>query len=130
MCLCLRQLIPLWQMVRAIINAFICPAHVSVISGAKIYEPLPKMYAAPVVVSGFEPIDVLQSILMIVRQKNEDRCEMEIQYSRSVTLEGNTKAQEIISKFMEPREHFRLRGIGDIPHSALGLREQYAAYDA
>jgi len=71
-----------------------------------------------------------QSILMIVRQKNEDRCEMEIQYSRSVTLEGNTKAQEIIEKFMEPREHFRWRGIGDIPHSALGLREEYAAYDA
>ena len=115
---------------QAKINAFIGPAHVSVISGAKIYQPLPKMYAAPVVVSGFEPIDVLQSILMIVRQKNEDRCEMEIQYSRSVTLEGNTKAQEMIAKFMEPREHFRWRGIGDIPHSALALREQYASYDA
>ena len=115
---------------QAKINAFIGPAHVSVISGAKIYQPLPKQYGAPVVVSGFEPIDVLQSILMIVRQKNEDRCEMEIQYSRSVTLDGNTKAQEMIAKFMEPREHFRWRGIGDIPHSALVLREQYANYDA
>ena len=81
-------------------------------------------------VSGFEPIDVLQSILMIVKQKNEERCEMEIQYTRSVTLEGNTKAQEMIEKFMEPREHFRWRGIGDIPHSALALREAYADYDA
>ena len=115
---------------QAKINAFIGPAHVSVISGAKIYEPLPKMYGAPVVVSGFEPIDVLESILMIVRQKNEARCKMEIQYSRSVTLEGNTKAQEMIAKFMEPREHFRWRGIGDIPDSALSLKEQYAMYDA
>jgi len=115
---------------QAKINAFIGPAHVSVISGAKIYQSLPQKYETPVVVSGFEPIDVLQSILMIVRQKNEDRCEMEIQYSRSVTLEGNIKAQEMIAKFMEAREHFRWRGIGDIPHSALVLREEYAAYDA
>lgn len=115
---------------QAKVNAFIGPAHVSVISGAKIYEPLPKKYGAPVVVSGFEPIDVLESILMIVRQKNEDRCEMEIQYTRSVTLEGNTKAQAMIEKYMEPREHFRWRGIGDIPHSALELRDHYAKYDA
>jgi hydrogenase expression/formation protein HypD len=115
---------------KAKINAFIGPAHVSVITGAKIYRSLPEKYHTPVVVSGFEPVDVLQSILMIVRQKNENRCEMEIQYTRSVTLEGNTKAQALIEKFMQPREHFRWRGIGDIPDSALELREKYAAYDA
>lgn len=115
---------------QAKINAFIGPAHVSVISGAKIYAPLPEKYGAPVVVSGFEPIDVLESILMIVQQVNEGRCEMEIQYTRSVTMEGNTKAQALIEKFMEPRDHFRWRGIGDIPHSALQLREEYAKYDA
>lgn len=115
---------------QAKINAFIGPAHVSVISGAKIYEPLPQKYGAPVVVSGFEPIDVLESILMIVRQKNEDLCEMQIQYTRSVTIEGNTRAQQMIAKFMEPREHFRWRGIGDIPYSALALREAYSKYDA
>ncbi len=115
---------------KAKINAFIGPAHVSVITGAKIYRSLPEKYHTPVVVSGFEPVDVLQSILMIVRQKNENRCEMEIQYTRSVTLEGNTKAQALIEKFMQPREHFRWRGIGDIPNSALELREEYAAYDA
>lgn len=115
---------------QAKINAFIGPAHVSVISGAKIYQPLPEKYHAPVVVSGFEPIDVLQSILMIIRQKNENRCEMEIQYTRSVTLQGNVKAQAMIEKFMEPREHFRWRGIGDIPYSALALNDKYAAYDA
>jgi hydrogenase expression/formation protein HypD len=112
------------------INAFIGPAHVSVISGAKIYEALPNKYHAPVVVSGFEPVDVLESILMIVRQKNEDRCEMQIQYTRSVTLEGNIKAQQLINKFMQPRKHFRWRGIGDIPNSALELKEAYAKYDA
>ncbi len=115
---------------KAKINAFIGPAHVSVITGAKIYRSLPEKYHTPVVVSGFEPVDVLQSILMIVRQKNENRCEMEIQYTRSVTLEGNTKAQALIEKFMQPRAHFRWRGIGDIPDSALELREEYAAYDA
>ena len=115
---------------KAKINAFIGPAHVSVITGAKIYRSLPEKYHTPVVVSGFEPVDVLQSILMIVRQKNENRCEMEIQYTRSVTLEGNTKAQAMIEKFMQPRAHFRWRGIGDIPDSALELREKYAAYDA
>jgi len=115
---------------QAKINAFIGPAHVSVISGAKIYQPLPEKYHTPVVVSGFEPIDVLQSILMIIRQKNEGRCEMQIQYTRSVTIQGNTKAQAMIEKFMEPREHFRWRGIGDIPYSALALKEKYTAYDA
>lgn len=115
---------------RAQINAFIGPAHVSVITGAKIYMSLPKKYATPVAVSGFEPVDVLESILMIIKQKNENRSDMEIQYKRSVTLEGNRKAQEMIEKFMEPREHFRWRGIGDIPDSALVLRDQYAAYDA
>jgi hydrogenase expression/formation protein HypD len=115
---------------QAKINAFIGPAHVSVISGAKIYQPLPLKYHTPVVVSGFEPIDVLESILMIVKQKNEDRCEMQIQYTRSVTQEGNIKAQEMISKYMEPREHFRWRGIGDIPNSALALKDIYSKYDA
>jgi len=115
---------------KAKINAFIGPAHVSVISGAKIYQPLPEKYHAPVVVSGFEPIDVLQSILMIIRQKNEGRCEMQIQYTRSVTMQGNIKAQAMIEKFMEAREHFRWRGIGDIPYSALALKEKYASYDA
>ena len=115
---------------KAKINAFIGPAHVSVITGAKIYRSLPEKYHTPVVVSGFEPVDVLQSILMIVGQKNENRCEMEIQYTRSVTLEGNTKAQALIEKFIQPREHFRWRGIGDIPDSALELSEKYAKYDA
>lgn len=111
------------------INAFIAPSHVSVISGAKIYLPLPEKYNTPVVVSGFEPVDVMQAILMIIKQKNNKQARVQIQYSRAVTLEGNTKAQEMIQHYMKPREHFRWRGIGDIPNSALELKEEYAHLD-
>lgn len=114
----------------AAINAFIGPSHVSVISGAKIYAPLPLRYKTPVVVSGFEPVDVLQGILMIVRQAVAKKAELEIEYTRSVTMEGNTKAQELIDTYLQPRGHFRWRGIGDIPDSALELREEYAYLDA
>ncbi|MEA1919851.1 MAG: hydrogenase formation protein HypD, partial [Campylobacterota bacterium] len=115
---------------QAKVNAFIGPSHVSVISGAKIYEPLPENYNTPVAVSGFEPVDVMQGILMIVKQKNENRAEVEIQYSRAVTLEGNVKAQTMIAHYMQPREHFRWRGIGDIPNSALALKPEFSHYDA
>ena len=107
------------------INAFIGPSHVSVITGSKIYEPLSAAYHTPIVVSGFEPVDVMEGILMMVRQKNEGRQEVEVEYTRSVTREGNLKAQALIEQYMEPREHFRWRGIGDIPDSALKLKDAY-----
>ena len=115
---------------RAQINAFIGPSHVSVITGAKIYAPLPQKYRTPVVVCGFEPVDVLQGILMMVRQINEGRAELEIEYTRAVTMEGNVKAQQLIDTYLRPRGHFRWRGIGDIPDSALELRPEYAHIDA
>jgi len=107
------------------IDAFIGPSHVSVISGSKIYEEFPRDYKKPVVVSGFEPVDVMQSISMLVKQFCEHRCELEIEYKRVVSYEGNIKAQELNDKFFERRDHFRWRGIGDIPNSALQLKEQY-----
>ena len=115
---------------KAQINAFIGPSHVSVISGAKIYKPLPGTYKTPVVVSGFEPVDVLQGILMIVRQQVQKRAELEIEYTRSVTMEGNTVAQKLIETYLQPRSHFRWRGIGDIPDSALEIRPEFAYLDA
>ncbi len=115
---------------KAQINAFIGPSHVSVISGAKIYQPLPDRYKTPVVVSGFEPVDVLQGILMIVRQQVQKRAELEIEYTRSVTMEGNTVAQKLIETYLQPRSHFRWRGIGDIPDSALEIRPEFAYLDA
>jgi len=112
------------------IDAFIGPAHVSVISGSKIYDEFPKKYNKPVVVSGFEPVDVMESIYMIVKQIVENRCELEVQYSRSVSQDGNIVAQKLNDKFFEKREHFRWRGIGDIPLSALKLKDEFSSYDA
>jgi hydrogenase expression/formation protein HypD len=112
------------------IDAFIGPSHVSVIAGAKIYRPFPERYGRPVVVSGFEPVDVMEGVLMIVRQFVQKRCELEIQYKRSVTMEGNLAAQRLIDKYFEKRGLFKWRGLGNIPDSALKLRDEYAQYDA
>lgn len=112
------------------VDAFIGPSHVSVISGAKIYADIPNRYATPIVVSGFEPVDILEAILMIVSQKLKKQSKLEVQYSRCVTYEGNVKAQELIKEYMQIREHFRWRGIGEIAHSALELKSNYAHLDA
>jgi hydrogenase expression/formation protein HypD len=112
------------------IDAFIGPSHVSVITGSKIYDEFARDYGKPVVVAGFEPVDIMQSVLMILEQINTGRCEVEIQYQRSVNHEGNTVAQKLNGHYFEKRDHFRWRGIGDIPKSALKLRDEYAQYDA
>ncbi|AGH82397.1 hydrogenase isoenzymes formation protein HypD [Psychromonas sp. CNPT3] len=120
---------------RAKINAFIGPSHVSVITGAKIYQHIADKYKLPVVVAGFEPVDVMQSILMLVElsiatDQHDVTPEMLIQYSRAVTLEGNLIAQSKINEVFELRDVFRWRGLGDIANSALKLREKYARFDA
>ena len=112
------------------IDAFLGPSHVSVITGSKIYEPIVRAFNAPIVVAGFEPVDVMESILKIVRQFNEGRCEVENQYTRAVSREGNVSAQKLIETYFEQRESFRWRGIGDIPRSALKLKDAYAHLDA
>ncbi len=112
------------------IDAFIGPAHVSVISGSKIYDEFASEYKKPVVVSGFEPVDVIHSVYMILCQINEDRCEVEVEYSRSVNYDGNLQAQELNDMFFEKRESFRWRGIGDIALSALRLKNEFAFLDA
>ena len=112
------------------IDAFIGPSHVSVISGSKIYDEFPKIYKKPVVVSGFEPLDVMESVLMIVKQFTQNRCELEVEYSRSVSFEGNITAQKLNDTYFETKESFRWRGLGDIPKSALKLRDQFAHLDA
>jgi len=112
------------------IDAFIGPSHVSVITGAKIYKEIVDKYKTPVVVAGFEPVDIMESIYMIIKQFKENRREVEIQYKRAVTWEGNKKAQELIDKYLEIRNSFRWRGIGDIPRSALKLKDEYAYLDA
>ena len=112
------------------IDAFIGPAHVSVISGSKIYDEFASEYKKPVVVSGFEPVDVIHSVYMILKQINENRCEIEVEYSRSVSHDGNLQAQKLNDMFFEKRESFRWRGIGDIASSALKLKDEFAYLDA
>jgi hydrogenase expression/formation protein HypD len=112
------------------IDGFLGPAHVSVVIGSRPYENFAIENRKPVVIAGFEPLDVMQSILMLVRQMNEGRAEVEIQYTRAVTRDGNVKAQQLMAEIFEPRPVFEWRGLGPVPNSALQIREAYARFDA
>jgi hydrogenase expression/formation protein HypD len=112
------------------LDGFIGPAHVSTVIGSKPYEYFAEEYAKPVVIAGFEPLDVLQAVLMLVRQINSGSAEVENEYIRAVTREGNLKAQEVISDVFELRTFFEWRGLGLVPYSALRIRKAYAQFDA
>lgn len=112
------------------IDGFIGPAHVSSIIGSQPYEFVAAEYQRPVVISGFEPLDLMQSSLMLVRQLNAGRHEVENEYSRVVSREGNLKAQALVAEVLEPRSGFEWRGLGEIPDSALQIRDEFAAFDA
>jgi hydrogenase expression/formation protein HypD len=112
------------------IDGFIGPAHVSVVIGSGPYEHFAQEYRKPVVIAGFEPLDVMQAILMLVRQVNEGRAEVENQFARAVTREGNLAAQRAVAEVFELRERFEWRGLGEVPYSALKIRARYAAFDA
>ncbi|MBI2400232.1 MAG: hydrogenase formation protein HypD [Deltaproteobacteria bacterium] len=111
------------------IDGFIAPGHVTAIIGAKAYGFLASDYKSPCVVAGFEPIDALMGIYMLVKQFEEDRCAIEIEYDRVVTWEGNKRAQEVIAEVFEPSDSL-WRGIGNIPGSGLAFRDTYSAFDA
>jgi len=112
------------------LDGFIGPGHVSTVVGARPFEFIPTIYNKPIVVSGFEPLDVLQSVLMVLQQLADGRCEVENQYSRVVPYDGNTAALEVLSKVFELRPHFEWRGLGFIAHSGLKLAEAYRDFDA
>ncbi len=112
------------------LEGFVGPAHVSTVIGTQPYEPFAATYQKPVVIAGFEPLDVIQSILMLVRQVNEGRAEVENQYIRAVTRTGNELAQAQVADVFELRDTFEWRGLGEIPASALKIREAYADFDA
>ena len=112
------------------IDGFLGPSHVSAVIGSKPYEAAAEKYQKPVVIAGFEPLDVMQSVLMLVRQVNEGRAEVENEYTRVVTREGNRKAQALTGEVLELRESFEWRGLGSVPHSALRIRDAYAFFDA
>jgi hydrogenase expression/formation protein HypD len=112
------------------IDAFLGPSHVSTIIGSQAYEPFAEHHAKPIVIAGFEPLDVMQSALMLIRQLNEGRHEVENEYSRAVTRQGNVKAQALMREVFELRPQFEWRGLGLIPDSALKLKAGYADFDA
>src|SRR5262245_23948198 len=112
------------------LDGFLGPGHVSTAIGCRPYEFIANTYRRPVVVAGFEPLDILRSIHMLLRQLAEGRCEVENQYTRVVGREGNRKSLEAIQRTMELRPYFEWRGLGFISHSALKLREEYARFDA
>ncbi len=111
------------------VQGFLAAGHVCTVMGYTEYEPIAKKYRVPIVVTGFEPLDILQGLYMCVKQLEEGRAEVENQYTRSVRREGNQAAQQLIREVFQivPR---KWRGIGEIPQSGLGLREPYAAFDA
>ena len=111
------------------VQGFLAAGHVCTVMGFEEYFPLVKKYRVPIVVTGFEPLDILQGVLMTVQQLESGRAEVENQYARAVRREGNQPAQDLIKKIFKvvPR---KWRGIGEIPQSGLGLNEEYAAFDA
>jgi len=112
------------------IDGFVGPAHVSIVIGSGPYEHFAEEYRKPVVIAGFEPLDVMQAILMLVRQVNEGRAHVENEFSRAVDRDGNLGAQQKVSEVFELRPSFEWRGLGEVPYSALKIRPAYAQFDA
>ncbi|MBL8466466.1 hydrogenase formation protein HypD [Methyloversatilis discipulorum] len=112
------------------IDGFIGPAHVSIVIGAAPYEHFAEEYRKPVVIAGFEPLDVMQAILMLVRQVNDGRAHVENEFTRAVDRDGNLAAQQKVSEVFELRPSFEWRGLGEVPYSALKIRPAFAEFDA
>ena len=112
------------------LDGLVGPAHVSTIIGTQPYEVFAARYSLPVVIAGFEPLDMMQAILMLVQQVNQGRAEVENEFTRAVSHQGNTRAQALVHEVFELREDFAWRGLDRIPHSALRLRPAYARFDA
>ena len=111
------------------LDGFVGPGHVSTVIGCRPYEFIARNYGKPVVVSGFEPLDILQSILMILRQLATGRSEVENQYARVVPWEGNLAALKVLAEVFELRPYFEWRGLGFISQSALKIKDSYATWD-
>ena len=112
------------------LDGFVGPAHVSILIGSRPYEGFAVQYKKPVVIAGFEPLDVMQAILMLVRQINEGRAIVENEFTRAVTRDGNSAAIKVVADVLEMRDSFEWRGLGEVPNSALKIRPEYAQWDA
>jgi hydrogenase expression/formation protein HypD len=112
------------------LDGFLGPGHVSTVVGNHPYRFVPEVYGKPLVTAGFEPLDILAAIAMLLLQIRQGRCEVENQYTRVVRDEGNPRALAILSQVFELRPHFEWRGLGFISQSALKLRPEFAEWDA
>ena len=112
------------------LDGFLGPGHVSMVIGTAPYEFIARFYKKPMVVAGFEPLDILQSIWMVLKQIKENRCEIENQYARIVPDAGNSRALKAVGQVYELREFFEWRGLGSIDHSGVKVRHAYARFDA
>jgi hydrogenase expression/formation protein HypD len=112
------------------LDGFIGPGHVSTVVGQRPYRFVPEEFGKPFVTAGFEPLDILQAIAMLLTQIGEGRCCVENQYTRCVSEAGNPRALAILNDVFEVRPHFEWRGLGFIPESALKLRQEFAKWDA
>ena len=112
------------------LDGFIGPGHVSMVIGTRPFEFIARHYRKPITIAGFEPLDVLQSLWMVLKQLAEGRCEVENQYSRIVPEAGNIPALDAIQEVFELREFFEWRGLGSIDHSGVRLRRRFAEFDA
>jgi hydrogenase expression/formation protein HypD len=112
------------------LDGFLGPGHVSMVIGTAPYEFIANFYKKPMVVAGFEPLDILQSIWMVLKQIKEGRSEIENQYARIVPEGGNAAALQAVSRVYKLREFFEWRGLGSIDHSGVKLRDGYVHYDA
>jgi hydrogenase expression/formation protein HypD len=112
------------------LDGFIGPGHVSMVIGTEPYQFISQQYQKPIVISGFEPLDIIQSVWMLLQQIVENRCEVENQYNRFVDQAGNAVAIAAMNKVFEVRESFEWRGLDEIPNSAFKMRPEYAEFDA
>lgn len=112
------------------IDGFIGPGHVSTVIGCRPYEFIARDYHCPIVVSGFEPLDILQSLVMVLRQLREGTAKVQNQYGRVVRWEGNRAALDVLSRVFTVRPHFEWRGLGSIAQSALRIRDAFSRWDA
>jgi hydrogenase expression/formation protein HypD len=112
-----------------LIDGFFGPSHVSSVIGSQPYEFFAEEFQRPVVIAGFEPLDVMQSALMLIRQLNEGRHDVENEYTRVVSRDGNRKAKALVAEVFELRRSFEWRGLGLVPYSALRIKSAYAGFD-
>lgn len=112
------------------LDGFLAPGHVSMVIGAQPYDFVTRDYHKPLVITGFEPLDILQALWMLVKQIAEGRCEVENQYARIVPQAGNTAGLNAIREVYETREHSEFRGLGNIGDAGIQIRQAYVAYDA